>query len=65
MEKQLKRQYLTVAEIQQQYLPISKKRIRALAKRYLTIKMIGNRIFVDRRELEQLLIQADEPLNLG
>lgn len=30
--KKAKRQYLTIAEIQDEYLPISKKKIRILAK---------------------------------
>lgn len=54
-EKQLKRKYLTVTDIQQEYLPVSKKKIRGLIKKYLKTKQIGNRLFVDREELEELL----------
>ena len=32
---QLKRKYLSIDEIQKEYLPVSKKRIRCLVKKYL------------------------------
>ncbi len=53
--KKLKRQYVTVSEIQAEYLPISKKKIRILVKKYLPTRMQGNRIFVEREKLEELL----------
>ena len=60
------RKYLTVDEIQKEYLPLSKKRIRTLVKLYLPIKTIGGRIFVDRQQLEDLLADVDrEYLPLG
>ena len=49
------RKYLSIDDIQKEYLPISKKRLRVLVKKYLETKIIGNRIFVERTELEQLL----------
>ena len=49
------RKYLTIDDIHREFLPISKKRIRALVKQYLNIKIIGGRIFVERRQLENLL----------
>lgn len=55
METKITRKYLTISNIQEQYLPISKKRIRALAKQYLNPKVIGGRIFVERVRLEELL----------
>jgi len=57
--KKLKRQYVTIAEIQEEYLPISKKKIRVLVKKYLPTRMLGNRIFVDRLKLEELLASED------
>lgn len=57
--KKAKRQYLTISEIQDEYLPISKKKIRILVKKYLPIRMLGNRIFVDRAKLEELLASED------
>ena len=46
---------MTVSEIQAEYLPISKKKIRILVKKYLPTRMQGNRIFVEREKLEELL----------
>lgn len=57
--KKAKRQYLTISEIQGEYLPISKKKIRILVKKYLPARMLGNRIFVDRAKLEELLASED------
>ena len=63
---EITRKYLTVDEIQKEYLPLSKKRIRTLVKLYLPIKTIGGRIFVDRQQLEDLLADVDrEYLPLG
>ena len=59
MAKKAKRQYVTIAEIQEEYLPISKKKIRVLVKKYLPTRMLGNRIFVDRQKLEELLASED------
>ena len=55
MTTETTRKFLTVDEIQKQYLPVSKKRIRALVKQYLDVKVIGGRIFVERSQLETLL----------
>lgn len=61
----LKRQYVTISDIQREYLPISKKKIRVLVKKYLPAKMLGNRIFVEREKLEELLANPDgQPLDL-
>ena len=49
------RKYISVDDIQKEYLPVSKKKIRCLLKRYLDIKQIGNRIFVERESFEKLL----------
>lgn len=38
---QMKRRYLSVDDIQKEYLPVSKKKIRALIKQYLQVKIIG------------------------
>ena len=43
-------------------MPVSKKKIRNLAKRYLSVKMIGERIFVSREELEELLNDDDNAI---
>ena len=49
------RKYLTVNDIQREYLPISKKKIREFVKKHLYVKMIGGRIYVERAALETLL----------
>ena len=41
---ELKRKYLTIDEVQQEYLPISKKKIRSLMKENLSVRMIGGRM---------------------
>lgn len=66
MKVQIKSQYITISDIQQEYLSISKKKLRILVKRYLPTKMIGNRIFVERKALEDLLASKDvDNLNLS
>ena len=49
------RKYLNIDGIQKEYLPISKKKIRCFVKKYLPIKLIGGRIYVERQLLEELL----------
>ena len=41
------------------YLPMSKKKARKLVIRYLDHKRIGNKIYVDRIKLEELLKRED------
>ena len=57
MESQ--RKYLSVNDIQKEYLPVSKKRIRSFVQQYLPVKRIGGRLFTDRAALEQLLADPD------
>ncbi len=49
------RKYLSIDDIQKEYLPISKKRLRIMVKKHLDTKTIGNRLFVEREQLEALL----------
>ena len=49
------RKYLTISEIQDEYLPISKKKIREFVNEHLYVKRIGGRIYVERVALEALL----------
>ena len=58
-KEKLNRKYVTIDEIQKEYLPVSKKRIRIFVKKYLNAKIIGNRIFIDRERLEYLLDSPD------
>ena len=58
-KEKLNRKYVTIDEIQKEYLPVSKKRIRTFVKKYLNVKIIGNRIFIDRERFEALLDSPD------
>lgn len=55
MTNNTERKYLNVSDIQREYLPISKKKIREFVKEHLYIRKIGNRIYVEREALEALL----------
>ena len=55
MNSNTERKYLSVSDIQAEYLPISKKKIRELVKQHLYVHKIGNRIYVERAALEDLL----------
>ena len=60
------RKYLSVNDIQKEYLPVSKKRIRSFVQQYLPVKRIGGRLFIDRAALEHLLADPERerfPLN--
>ena len=54
------RKYLTINDIQREYLPLSKKRIRIFIKKYLSTKTIGNRLFVEREALEAILNDSEK-----
>lgn len=49
------RKYISIGDIQREYLPMSMKRLRMMVKKNLVVKIIGNRIFVDRAEFEDFL----------
>ena len=52
---QEEKQGVDVTEIQEEYLPISKKAIRKLAKENLDVVRYGKKILVERRQLEDYL----------
>ena len=58
------RKYLSIDDIQKEYLPISKKRLRIMVKKHLDTKTIGNRLFVEREQLEALLGSNNTPITL-
>ena len=58
----IQRKYLSVNEIQAEYLPISKKKIRFFMKKYLQVKTIGGRLFVEREALENLLTDSENQI---
>ena len=56
-----------ITEITERYLPVSKRKARKFVSIYLEPKRIGNRLYVDRTKLEQLLSNPDReefPLNM-
>lgn len=62
----IQRKYLTIDDIHQEYLPLSKKKLRCFVKKYLPVKIIGGRIYTERVALEALLGNPDRdvlPLN--
>ena len=54
--------YINVNDIQNEYLPISKKKIRFFVKKYLQVKTIGGRLFVEREALENLLADNENQI---
>ena len=60
MTNSTERKYLTIGDIQKQYLPISSKKLRAWVKEHLPVKHIGRRLYVDRAALEALLSNEEQ-----
>jgi hypothetical protein len=60
MEMKVTRKFLSIDDIQREYLPVSKKRIRMFVKKYLPVKVIGSRMFVERVALEELLNNPEQ-----
>ena len=48
-----------ISEIVECYLPVSKRKARQFVSLYMDVKRIGNRMYVDREKLEQLLADPD------
>lgn len=44
-----------INEIVEVYIPVSRKKARKFAQLYLDVKKIGNRLYVEREKLEELL----------
>lgn len=66
MEKR-KTAWVDISSIVQEYLPVSKRKARKFVELYCTIKRVGNRIYVEREQLEQLLADPNResfPLNV-
>ena len=56
-----------IGEMVDCYLPVSRKKARKFVSLYLDTKKIGNRIYVERAKLEELLSdpnRADFPLGV-
>ena len=48
-----------ISEIVESYLPVSKKKARRFVSLYLDVKRVGNRLYVEREKLEELLTDPD------
>ena len=55
MSEEKSTQWIDVNEIQEKYLPISKKAIRKLLKDNLDVARTGKKILVERKQLEEFL----------
>lgn len=67
MEKEKNTKWVEICEITERYLPISKRKARKFVAMYLLPKKVGNRIYVDREQLEKLLNDTNRevfPLDL-
>ena len=60
MKKSIERKYLTIGDIQREYLPIGTKKLRQFVKEHSLTRYIGNRIYVERSALEHLLSQSED-----
>ena len=60
MTRNTERKYLTIGDIQKEYLPIGSKKLRAWVKDCLPVKHIGRRIYVERAALEALLSSSEQ-----
>lgn len=58
MEKR-RNQLVDICELVEYYLPVSKKKARKFVSLYLDVKKIGNRLYVEREKLEELLTDPD------
>jgi hypothetical protein len=58
MEKR-KTAWVDISSIVREYLPVSKRKARKFVDLYLTTKRVGNRIYVEREQLERLLADPD------
>ena len=51
--------WVDISSIVREYLPVSKRKARKFVDLYLTPKRVGNRIYVEREQLERLLADPD------
>jgi len=54
-----KTEWVDIGELTACYLPVSKRKARKFVDLYLTPKRVGNRIYVERQQLERLLADPD------
>lgn len=59
MKQKTRTAWVDICELTTCYLPISKRKARKFVDLYLTPKRVGNRIYVEREQLEKLLADPD------
>ena len=59
MTEKRKTEWVDICELVSVYIPISKRKARKFVDLYLTPKRVGNRIYVERAQLEQLLADPE------
>ena len=57
--EQCKSALVDISEIIECYIPVSRKKARKFVSLYLEPKKIGNRIYVERAKLEELLMKSN------
>lgn len=57
--EQRKSALVDISEVIECYLPVSRKKARKFVSLYLDVKKIGNRLYVEREKLEELLTDPD------
>ena len=55
MTEKKKTAWVDISSVVREYLPISKRKARKFVDLYLSPKRVGNRIYVEREQLEKLL----------
>ena len=67
MKPQTKSAWVDISELSTAYFPMSRRKARKFAYTYLTPVRVGNRIYVERQQLESLLNDPNRenfPLNI-
>ena len=59
MVKKRQTEWVDICELTSVYLPVSKRKARKFVEMYLMPKRVGNRIYVERAQLERLLADPD------
>lgn len=59
MTKKRQTEWVDICELTTCYISCSKRKARKFVDLYLTPKRVGNRIYVERRQLEQLLADPE------
>ena len=59
MKKERQTAWVDISNIVEQYLPVSRRKARKFVDLYLSPKRVGNRIYVEREQLEKLLADPE------